>query len=106
MKILVTGGAGFIGCNLIDHLLSFANNQVTCIDNLILGKKENLEAAFNNPNFKFYEIDLLNFNKVKEVFESERFELVYHLAANSDIRSSFNATDRDLNLTFLTTYNY
>ena len=53
-KVLVTGGAGFIGSNIIDYLLN-KNNKVTCLDNFITGKKENVEGFLNNPNFKMVE---------------------------------------------------
>ena len=58
MKILVTGGAGFIGSHLTDRLLA-ENNQVVALDNLSLGRKSNLKQASENPNFTFIEEDIL-----------------------------------------------
>lgn len=58
-KILITGGAGFIGSNLCEYLLQ--NNKVTCLDNLITGKKENINHLKSNTNFKFIEGDITNF---------------------------------------------
>ena len=59
MKILVTGGAGFIGSHLTDRLLA-ENNQVVALDNLSLGRKSNLKQASENPNFTFIEEDILH----------------------------------------------
>ncbi|MFH1428076.1 MAG: NAD-dependent epimerase/dehydratase family protein, partial [Patescibacteria group bacterium] len=53
-KVLVTGGAGFIGSNLVEELIK-RGDEVIIIDNLITGKKENI-----NPQAKFYEVDLRN----------------------------------------------
>ena len=50
MKILVTGGAGFIGSHLVDRLLE-RSNRVVCVDNFILGRREHLKDAMKNPNF-------------------------------------------------------
>jgi len=80
-KILVTGGAGFIGSNLVDRLLA-DKHEVVVIDDLSSGKKEYL-----NPAAKFYEIDIAS-KKVKKIFKAEKFEVVYHLAAQIDVRQS------------------
>ena len=55
--ILITGGAGFIGSNIIEYLLN-KNNRITCLDNFITGKKENISGFLNNSNFKFIEGDI------------------------------------------------
>ena len=102
-KILVTGGAGFIGSNFTGQLLT-AGHQVAVIDNLSLGKKEYLAEWFDHDKFKFYQEDLLDFNKVKEIFKSEPYDLVIHLAANSDI-ASFKNAEIDLKLGTLATHN-
>lgn len=104
MKILVTGGAGFIGSHLVDYLL-IEDNQVVVIDNLSLGLESNISKHFENKNFKFYKQDLLNLDSVKEIFKTENFETVFHLAANSDIARSTIDPKVDLDNTFLTTYN-
>lgn len=103
-KILVTGGAGFIGSHLIDRLLE-EGNQVFCIDNFILGNLENLKKAKNNRFFKLYNADLLDLEVIDQIFNREDFDIVYHLAANSDVKEGALTTSRDLNLTFMTTYN-
>lgn len=54
MKILLTGGAGFIGSHLCDRLLSL-HNKITVIDNLILGRKENISHLIGNESFTFHE---------------------------------------------------
>jgi len=56
-KVLVTGGAGFIGSNLIDALLK-QNNQVVCLDNFATGKRENIAANLSNTNFTLIEGDI------------------------------------------------
>ena len=103
MKILVTGGAGFIGSHLTDRLLA-ENNQVVALDNLSLGRKSNLKQASENPNFTFIEEDILHEDALNRIFAEHQFDMVFHLAANSDIARSFANPDIDLDMTFMTTY--
>lgn len=81
MKILVTGGAGFIGSNLVDALISLSHDVVV-VDNLSSGLKKNL-----NPKARFYQIDICD-EKLFEVFEREKPDIVDHHAAQIDVRKS------------------
>lgn len=74
MKILVTGGAGFIGSHLCDKLLE-AGHEVICIDNLSTGNERNIEHLKNNPNFKFLKHD------VSEINDDTKIDQIYHLAS-------------------------
>jgi UDP-glucose 4-epimerase len=104
MNILVTGGAGFIGSHLCDLLLE-KKNRVVVIDNLILGKIENISHLLNRDNFTFIEEDLLDKNILQKIFNDESFDMVYHLAANSDIQKGSYDPTVDYNYTFNTTFN-
>ena len=59
-KILITGGAGFIGSNLCEKLLQDENNTIICLDNFYTGKKTNIEKFFQKSNFEFIEYDIVN----------------------------------------------
>lgn len=104
MRLLITGGAGFIGSHLDDALIA-RGHQLTIVDNLVLGRKENIEHLFGNPNFRFIEADLLDMPKMREIFTEGKFDMVYHLAANSDIQKGGKDPMVDYNLTFNTTFN-
>jgi len=104
MKILITGGAGFIGSHLCDTLLD-QNHNIVVIDNLILGKLENINHLFESERFKFIKEDLLNLGSLQQLFEEQSFEMVFHLAANSDIQKGGKDPEVDYNLTFNTTFN-
>ena len=84
MNIFVAGGAGFIGSHLCDALLE-KGNKVIVADKLIMGK-QNIEHLMNNPNFKFYEMELANQSNVDRIFDENKIDAVYHMAANSDIQ--------------------
>lgn len=101
--ILVTGGAGFIGSHLIDRLLD-ERNRVVAIDNLSLGKKSNISHHFNDEAFTFIEGDILDAPLLDSLFEQTAFDIIFHLAANSDIARSHADPSVDLNMTFMTTY--
>lgn len=101
MNILVAGGAGFIGSHLCDALLS-KNNTVIVADKLIMGSK-NIEHLSQNKNFKFCEMELANQDNVDKLFKDNKIDIVYHMAANSDISKSANDTSIDFNDTLLTT---
>ena len=58
MTILVTGGAGFIGSNLCERLLA-DNHRVICIDNLVTGRRANIEHLLDSPAFDFFEHDII-----------------------------------------------
>ena len=92
MKVLVAGGAGFIGSNLVDALLA-ENNQVVCIDNFFIGARENIAHLADNENFKLYEQDLADLAALKEIFVLEKFDYVFHMAAYSYIQASAAAPD-------------
>ncbi len=101
MNILVAGGAGFIGSHLIDSLLA-EGHRVICADKLIMGK-QNIEHIPEGDNFKFYEVELADQDKVDEIFTKEHIDVVYHLAANSDIQKGGKEPGIDFNDTLLTT---
>lgn len=77
MKILVTGGAGFIGSHLVDALLG-EGHEVIAIDNLVNGSLRNIEQAKNNPRFIFHNATILDLDRMKE--ETKGVEIIYHLA--------------------------
>jgi len=81
MKILITGGAGFIGSHLADKLIDGGHNVVV-IDNLSTGKKENI-----NSKAKFYEMDISS-KELEAIFLQEKPEIVFHFAAQINVRDS------------------
>lgn len=101
MNILVAGGAGFIGSHLIDSLLT-DDHKIICADKLIMGK-QNIEHLKGKDNFKFYKIELTNQQQVDQIFVENTIDIVYHLAANSDIQKGGKDPSIDFNDTFLTT---
>ena len=101
--ILVTGGAGFIGSHLTDRLLS-EGKKVVVLDNLSLGRKGNLTQALKNHNCQFIEGDILDSTLLDKIFTDNQFDMVFHLAANSDIARSHADPNVDLDMTFMTTY--
>jgi UDP-glucose 4-epimerase len=104
MKTLITGGAGFIGSHLADLLVS-KDYDVVAVDNLSLGTIENINHLLNCRNFKFIKEDLLRLDKLKDIFQKNKFDVVFHLAANSDIAESASNPRIDLDNTFMTTWN-
>jgi UDP-glucose 4-epimerase len=104
---LVTGAAGFIGSHLVDALLA-RGASVVGLDNLKLGRRTNLEAALRNPRCTLHAIDVNDVpavNRIVSAASADRpFDVVWHLAANSDIRAGVADSDVDLRDTFLTTH--
>jgi len=103
MKILITGGAGFIGSHLCDYLLE-ENNDIVVLDNLSLGKKNNISHLLNMDKFTFVEGDILDKELLDKLFKNNKFDIVLHMAANSDIAQSFHNPNVDKDNTFMTTY--
>jgi len=103
MKVMVAGGAGFIGSHLVDALLS-AGNDVVCVDNFFIGTKENIRHLEGVSHFKFYEQDLTDFDSVLKIFQQEQVEYVFHLAANSDIQASAQKPMTEYRNTYSTTF--
>ncbi|WP_313027239.1 SDR family oxidoreductase [Soonwooa sp.] len=96
-NILVTGGAGFIGSNLCEVLLQ-NNVSVTCLDNFSTGRRENLEAIKNHPNFTLIEGDIRDLQTCKKACENKDF--VLHQAALGSVPRSINdpITSNDVNV--------
>lgn len=90
MKILVTGGAGFIGSNFIYYELdNYPNDEVICLDKLTYaGNLETLEIAMKNPKFKFVKGDIADRAFVDELFASEKPDVVVNFAAESHVDRS------------------
>jgi UDP-glucose 4-epimerase len=86
VNCVVTGGAGFIGSNIVDSLVA-RGDGVTVIDDLSTGKRENLEGAVA-AGAELVVADVRDADRVEEVFASRSPELVFHLAAQIDVRSS------------------
>lgn len=90
MKVLVTGGAGFIGSNFVYYLLNkYPNDKVICVDKLTYaGNLSTLKNALKNPNFVFYKTDICDRNSIYEIFEKEKPNVVVNFAAESHVDRS------------------
>ena len=90
MKILVTGGAGFVGSNFVYYELdNYPNDEVICLDKLTYaGNLETLEVAMKNPKFKFVKGDIADRAFVDELFASEKPDVVVNFAAESHVDRS------------------
>jgi UDP-glucose 4-epimerase len=102
MRVLVTGGAGFIGSHLCDRLLE-RGEVVWCLDNLLLGRRRNIAHLEPLPDFHFIELDVLDCAALTHLFTEARFDAVFHMAANSDIAAGAVNFRLDLELNQLST---
>ncbi|MCR4739106.1 MAG: NAD-dependent epimerase/dehydratase family protein [Lachnospiraceae bacterium] len=103
MKYFVTGGAGFIGSNMVDRLLSEPGNEVVVYDNFSTGRREFLEEALKNERFTLVEGDTLDEDKLREAMKG--CEFVFHFAANADVRMGTEHPRKDLEQNTIATYN-
>ena len=93
-KILITGAAGFIGYSLCQKLIHDKNNEVIGLDNLnsyysVKLKKQRIRELNKAKNFQFFKLDLLEKNKLYDLFKKKKFSLVYNFAAQAGVRYSF-----------------
>src|SRR3954454_4286029 len=93
MRALVTGGAGFIGSNLVDALLD-RGDEGTVVDNLATGRIENLDGA-RRRGIVFLELDITDAERLRTGFSSARPDIVFHLAAQIDVRKASEDPARD-----------
>ncbi len=102
LSVIVTGCAGFIGSSLVDKLLG-EGCRVTGIDNFSTGQRKFLVRAMQNPYFRLVERDLLDLPTITKAFDGG--EIVFHLAANADLRFGTEHPRKDLEQNTIVTYN-
>jgi len=101
---IVTGCAGFIGSNFLDRLIS-QGYFVVGLDNFTSGKRNFLQNSLGSKNFIFLEIDLLDSDKLKNIFSIYDCEIVFHFSANADVRFGTDHPRKDLEQNTIVTYN-
>ncbi|MDO6355947.1 NAD-dependent epimerase/dehydratase family protein [Caloramator sp. CAR-1] len=99
MKVLVTGGAGFIGSHIVDKLIE-KGYETIIVDNLSTGKEENI-----NKKAKFYLCDITDKNTLNEIFKTEKPEFVIHHAAQIDVQKSIKIPAFDAFVNIIGTVN-
>ncbi len=102
MQILVTGGAGFIGSHLVDLLSQDAGSRITILDNFYRGSIDNIKHHLKNKNITLVDGDIRNFKTFKNI---GKFDVVYHLAAQSNVIGSFLNPDYAFSSNIGGTYN-
>jgi UDP-glucose 4-epimerase len=102
MRALVTGGAGFIGSHLVDRLVA-RGDKVRVVDNLSSGVLDFIKGHIENGKVEFSNTDLKDLDALRPLMHG--VDIVYHLAANPDIRLGTRITDTDLNEGTIATYN-
>ncbi|MFN3550921.1 MAG: NAD-dependent epimerase/dehydratase family protein [Endomicrobiia bacterium] len=99
MKILITGGAGFIASHIVDECIN-RGWEVVVVDNLICGRKENL-----NNKAKFYKVDIVDYRSLEKIFDKEKPQIVNHHAAQIDVRKSVSEPQYDANVNIIGSLN-
>lgn len=100
-SVLVTGGAGFIGSHLAEKLTE-SGISVKVLDNLVTGKKKNLENCWNKKNFEFFQQDLAN---LKNIDFLENVDTVFHFAADPEVRTGYDKPENSFNENIVNTFN-
>lgn len=103
-RCLITGGAGFIGSSMADRLLA-EGKTVTVYDNMSTGMERFVAHNRGNPAYSLIRGDLLDFERLRAALQEVRPEIVFHFAANADIRRGPENTRRDLEQNTIATYN-
>ena len=102
VRVLITGVAGFVGSNFLDYLLS-KGHHIVGVDNFSTGKREFIENAIDNSNFTFLKFDLLDLGDLKKA--TKNIDIVFHFAANADVRFGLQHPDKDLQQNTIVTFN-
>lgn len=95
MKILITGGAGFIGSHIVDTCVQ-RGYSVVIIDNLSSGQRSNIAHHEGNASVHFYEADICDTTRMQEIFQIVQPEAVFHLAAQINVRESIKNPSYDI----------
>jgi len=105
MKILVTGGAGFIGSAVIRHIIQHTNNQVFNIDKLTYaGNLESLKGIDQHPNYQFKQIDICDAEQITKAIEAFQPDAIMHLAAESHVDRSIDGPAAFIQTNIVGTY--
>ncbi len=102
-NVLITGGAGFIGSHLSDFLVNRGYN-VIAVDDLSLGNENNIRHLMQNNKYIFHKIDVCDYKRMLKILNGKNIDIVFHLAANSDIAKSYDDPATDKDRTFMTTF--
>ena len=102
VKIFVTGGAGFIGSHLVDRLVK-DGHEVIVLDNLSRGRVQNIEKYIENKSIIFHQADIRNYDKLIELMKGS--EIIYHLAAQSNVMGAIVDLDYSFESNVIGTYN-
>jgi len=106
MKILVTGGSGFIGSELVRHLITNTEHEVFNIDKLTYAaNQKSLENISENKRYAFKQLDICDFQGVQEVFNNFKPDAIMHLAAESHVDKSITGSDEFIESNIIGTYN-
>ena len=104
-KLLITGGAGFIGSAVIRHIINNTNHSVINVDKLTYaGNLESLVSIENNPRYAFEQVDICDAVEIKRVFNKHQPDIVMHLAAESHVDRSIDGPGEFIQTNIVGTY--
>jgi len=105
LKLLITGGAGFIGSAVIRHIINNTDHSVVNVDKLTYaGNLESLEFIVNSQRYMFEQVDICNVNEVRRVFNKYQPDIVMHLAAESHVDRSIDGPGEFIQTNIVGTY--